>query len=54
MQASIKMKVSRREEGNGIGIDVLTTAKPGSPAYTRGEFGVCWAGEGAFEQLLKK
>lgn len=40
-----------KDLGNGVGIDVLTTAKSGSTACTRGEFGVCWVGEGAFEQL---
>ena len=63
MQASTKMKVVRKEEvffkrkkylGNGIGIDVLTTHKPGSPSYTTCEFVGSWAGERSLEQLHKE
>lgn len=41
----------KKNLGNGIGIKVLTTNKPGSPAYTTSEFVVCWDGEGSLEQL---
>lgn len=60
MQASTRMKDNRKQKvlqkkkkylGNGIGIKVLTTNKPGSPTYTTGEFVVYWDGEGSLEQL---